>query len=419
MESENPTSTGQHHNLNQFDIVIAGGGLSGTLSALGLASLKKADGSPLSIAIIEANDIHKTPKLTFDSRVLALSHGSAEYLKSLNVWHRIAERAAPIKNIHISDRGYYGKARLAAKDHQVSALGYVVEMSLLGQAFLSELSEKTQIESKNITWFCPDHITDINWQSESVNITLKSSQQLNAKLLLACDGAQSTCRQFAKISSTQQPYHQSALIANVSMAKPHNNIAYERFTDSGPIAMLPLTDNTEQSHKCSLVWTLTPEQAEDVVKLDENAFKQHLEMAFGSWLGQVEKIGERFVYPLNLVQASEQVYHRMALIGNASHTIHPIAGQGFNLGLRDVQQLCGCIANNIEKGKDIADFSSLTRYANKRKADHQQIIALTDSLVTLFSNDLPPLVAGRNIGLKVLNYFSPLKKRLVDKTMGY
>ena len=421
MERKNSTSFEQPQNedQNQFDIVIAGGGLSGTLSALGLASLKKVDGSSLSIAIIEANDIHQTPKLSFDSRVLALSHGSAKYLKSLSVWDDIAPHATAIKNIHISDRGHYGKARLAAQDHQVSALGYVVEMSLLGKAFLSELSETTQGESKNISWFCPDHITDIEWQSESVNITLNSSQQLKAKLLLACDGAQSTCRQFANISSSHQPYNQSALIANVSMAKPHNNIAYERFTELGPIAMLPLTDNSEQSHKCSLVWTLTPEQADEIKALGDNAFKQHLEIAFGSWLGSVEKVGERVTYPLNLVQANEQVYHRMALIGNASHTIHPIAGQGFNLGLRDVQQLCETVKNNIEQGLDLADFSSLMRYAVKRKTDHQQVITLTDSLVTLFSNDLPPLIAGRNIGLKVLNYFTPLKQRLVDKTMGY
>ncbi|MDO6445878.1 2-octaprenyl-6-methoxyphenyl hydroxylase [Colwellia sp. 1_MG-2023] len=425
----NTTQTDQ----NQYDVIIAGGGLSGTLSALGLASQTKADGSPLSIAIIEANDIQQTPKLTFDSRVLALSHGSVEYLKSLNVWQDIAPHAATIKNIHISDRGYYGKARLTAKDHQVSALGYVVEMSVLGQAFLSKLTQLQSLQkaseitstkplksvTANITWFCPDHITGINWQQDSVKVNLNSSQQLSAKLLLACDGGQSTCRQFANIASTTKSYEQCALIANVSMAKAHQDIAFERFTESGPIAVLPLTDSGKESHKCSLVWTLTPEQAAKLVALDETQFKLELELAFGSWLGKVEKVGERVMYPLNLVQANEQVYHRMALIGNASHTIHPIAGQGFNLGLRDVQQLCDCIAFNIRQNLDIADFSALMRYANARKADHQQVIKLTDSLVTLFSNDLPPLVAGRNIGLKVLNYCTPLKNCLVNKTMGY
>lgn len=399
---------------NKFDIIIAGGGLSGALSALSLAALKKQDGSPLSIAIIEATPILKTPKTTFDSRVLALSHGSVEYLKSLSVWDDIAPQAAPIKKIHISDRDYYGKARLCAQEHQVSALGYVAEMSLLGSAFLSSLSKH-----KNITWFCPDHITNINWEIKNVSVTLNSSKKLTGQLLLACDGAQSTCREFANISSTSKAYNQSALIANVSMGNAHNNVAFERFTSSGPIAMLPLTEQAENSHKCSLVWTLAPEQASEIIALDDDDFKKRLELSFGSWLGSVDKVGERVVYPLSLVQANEQVFHRMALVGNASHTIHPIAGQGFNLGLRDVHQLRHMIAKNIEQGIDIANFSELTRYAVKRKEDHKQVISLTDSLVTLFSNDLPPLVVGRNVGLKVLNYFTPLKKLLVDKTMGY
>jgi len=398
----------------KFDIIIAGGGLSGALSALSLAELTQQDGLPLSIAIIEANPIHQLPEKTYDSRVLALSHGSAQYLKQLNLWNDIDASAAPIENIHISDRGHYGKARIKAKSHQVNALGYVVEMSVLGHAFLAKLTQY-----KNITWFCPDHITEIDWQSNAVNVSLNSSQNITGNLLLACDGGQSTCRQFANINSTSKSYLQSALIANVSMAKPHNNIAYERFTESGPIAVLPLKEQAKESHKCSLVWTLTPEQAEHLVTLPSDKFKQQLELAFGSWLGSVEKVGERVVYPLNLVQASEQIYHRTVLVGNASHTIHPIAGQGFNLGVRDIKHLSQTISDNIKAKRDIGNFKALTEYAIKRKEDHQQVIHLTDSLVSIFSNDLPPLVAGRNIALKVLNYVTPLKNAFVNKTMGY
>ena len=399
---------------SDFDIIISGGGLSGALSALSLSGLTKKDGSLLSIAIIEANPVHQSPQSTFDSRVLALSHGSVEYLTSLSIWGDIAAKASAIKNIHISDKNYYGKARISAQDHQVSALGYVVEMSVLGQVFLSKLKHRA-----NVTWFCPDYITNIDWQKNSVDITLNSSLKLTGKLLLACDGGQSTCRQFANISSSNKPYQQSALIANVTMMNAHQSIAYERFTESGPIAMLPLKDQVYDSHKCSLVWTLTPEQADDYIKLDEESFKQQFELSFGSWLGAIDKVGERAIYPLSLVQADEQIYHRMVLVGNASHTIHPIAGQGFNLGLRDVQQLNDVIANNLEQAIDIANFAQLTKYALKRKADHQEVINLTDSLVTLFSNDLLPLVIGRNIGLKVLNYCSTLKNAFVNKTMGY
>jgi 2-octaprenyl-6-methoxyphenol hydroxylase len=253
--------------------------------------------------------------------------------------------------------------------------------------------------------------------------------------LLACDGAKSPCRQFANIATTSRDYQQSALIANVATAIHHNNIAYERFTETGPIAMLPLTamknTSAKQSNakhngakqnsagRCSLVWTLTPELAEKMVNLSDDEFAQQLEQTFGHWLGNITQVGKRVIYPLKLVQASEQVYHRMALIGNASHTIHPSAGQGFNLGLRDVSEMTDVIKQALAQQQDIGAFTSLVQYSKARQLDQKQVIGLTDSLVTLFSNQLPPLVAGRNIGLKVLNYFPTLKNALVKKTMGY
>jgi len=423
-------------NKQSFDIIIAGGGLSGTLSALSLSQLRKANGEPLSIAIIEAVETttknnssesvqaQATQASAFDARVLALSHGSMQYLKSLSLWHELKHLTTPIKNIHISDRGYYGKARMYSAAHDVSALGFVIEMSQLGKALITTLNKHS-----NITWFCPDSIKTIDWEIGSVNVQLASEQILTAELLLACDGGQSICRQFANISSTTKVYQQSAIIANVSMSKPHNNRAFERFTENGPIAMLPLNDSAGIRHesgttatenrRCSLVWTLNSEQAEQIAKMSDQEFSIEFEQAFGSWLGHVTQAGKRTLFPLSLVQADEQIYHRMVLVGNASHTLHPIAGQGFNLGLRDVEQLTKTIANAIKTKQSFSSLAALTQYAKQRKTDHQQVIALTDSLVTLFSNQLPPLVAGRNIGLKVLNYLTPLKKAFADKTMGY
>ncbi|XQW83920.1 2-octaprenyl-6-methoxyphenyl hydroxylase [Thalassotalea piscium] len=405
------TATPQH-----FDIMIAGGGLSGALAAIALSAISPIKGKPLSIAVIEKNPLHSDPKQSFDDRVLALSHASASYLKTLGIWQYLTHVSQPILDIHISDRDYYGKTRIAADDHQVEALGYVIEMTQIGRAMFERLKDNHQV-----TWFCPDKIATIDWHKDKVSATLESGQTLTGALLLGCDGAQSQCRQAANIEMTTKPYQQSALITNLAMVKPHYNVAYERFTETGPIAMLPLNaqSNSEQSHRCSLVWTLPPEQALKLQTLDESAFKITLEQAFGSWLGGVEKLGVRHCYPLNLVQAQEQVYHRMILIGNASHTIHPIAGQGFNLGLRDVQQLAEFIEQAINTGRDFAEFAQLSAYAEQRKQDHHSIIGLTDSLVMLFSNKLPPLVAGRNIGLKALNYFTPLKKAFVNKTMGY
>lgn len=408
-----------------FDIIISGGGLSGSLMALSLADLNKSDGSLLSIAIVEAikpaatEDKNKKP--LFDDRVLALSHGSASYLQKMGVWQHLAHDACAIDKIDISDRGHYGKARLEAHEHNVSALGYVIEMALLGKAQLTELASKG-----NVQWFSPDTITDIDWQAntqdsktkDKVAITLDSGQSIQASLLLACDGVNSPCRQLAGINSCRSDYQQVALIANVATQKPHNNKAFERFTEFGPLAMLPLSELNGAS-RCSLVWTMSPEQSDNILALPDHEFKQQLELAFGSWLGAITQVGKPDVYPLVLLQASQQTYHRMALIGNASHTIHPIAGQGFNLGLRDVQQMRALIAKGLNEQRDIGSFSLLNEYAQKRRQDQKQVIELTDSLVTLFANDLLPLVMGRNIGLKVMNYLSPFKKTLVNKLMGY
>ncbi len=425
------------NNQHSFDIIISGGGLSGCLMALSLADLAKADGSLLSIAIVEANHVAKkgadkngvntkvkTSHTTtlFDDRVLALSHGSADYLNYLGVWQHLDANACAIEKIDISDRGHYGKARLEAQNHGVSALGYVIEMALIGNGLLSELANKS-----NVHWFCPDSISDINWQPNGdvslVSVELNSGKNLHAKLLLACDGANSPCRKLAGIHVSQSDYQQVALITNVATEKPHQNKAFERFTEFGPLAMLPLAELSGSS-RCSLVWTMSPEQSKEILALNDDEFKVQLELTFGSWLGAITQVGKRETYPLVLLRSQQQTYHRMALIGNASHTIHPIAGQGFNLGLRDVQLMASLLekclqADSLYTSNDIGSFSLLNDYAQQRKKDQKQVIELTDSLVTLFANDLPPLVAGRNIGLKVMNYFTPLKNTLVNKLMGY
>jgi len=423
----------------KLDIIISGGGLSGCLMALSLADVKKSDGSLLSIAIVETNKaetnkpevnqpetratqsiLNNKPSL-FDDRVLALSHGSAKYLDEVGAWKYLTNDVTAIESIDISDRGHYGKARLQAKEHGVLALGYVIEMALIGKALLKALSNK-----KNIQWYSPDTITDIDWYGDdnnNITVTLASKKQLTTSLLLACDGVKSPCRKFANINVRSSDYQQVALIANVATQKPHNNKAYERFTQYGPIAMLPLktinnTHNKRQD-RCSLVWTMPPALADEISTLNDNEFKQKLALAFGEWLGEIVQVGKRDIYPLVLLQAQQQTFHRMALIGNASHTIHPIAGQGFNLGLRDVKKMALLIKDAVKNKQDIGCFSVLNNYEQDRKKDQKQVIQLTDSLVTLFSNNLPPLIAGRTVGLKVLNYLRPLKNALVNKTMGY
>lgn len=425
----------------QFDVIISGGGLSGTLMALSLSKLTKADGSALSIAVIEAQAFQQDRPIDsnalFDARVLALSHGSANYLAELGVWQYLKDRACAITDIDISDRGHFAKARLSAKEHNVNALGYVIDMALIGKAQLTALKSNSHVH-----WFSPDTITEVDWHKESssppfendtdysLTITLKSGTQLASSLLIGCDGVHSPVRQLANIGISCSDYQQVALIANVSTAKPHHNKAYERFTEFGPIAMLPLSEVNGVPHhhnaaennlstRFSLVWTMTPGQAEAITKLDDESFKVELEKAFGSYLGAITHVGKRDMYPLKLLQAQQQIYKRMALVGNSSHTIHPVAGQGFNLGLRDVKILSDLINQALAENQDIGGFSLLHEYQNNRVKDQQQIIGLTDSLISLFANDFTPLVIGRNIGLQALNILPSVKNALVKKTMGY
>ncbi len=405
----------------QFDVVISGGGLSGSLMALSLSSLTHTNGKPLTIAIIETTAIKQALSLTYDDRVLALAHGTASYLQQLDVWSLMQKDACAIKNIHISDRGHYAKARLSAQDHNINALGYVIEMSLIGKALFTCLKDKNRL-TKKITWFTPDTVKNINWQAEQVTIELGSKQSLTTSLLLACDGGHSVCRKLANIEVSVHDYQQTAVIANVSCQHPHLGKAFERFTEQGPLAMLPMSDHHDLKNKqgrCSLVWTLPPEQAMAMANLSAQEFAQQLEYNFGTWLGQITQVGKRDVYPLKLIQAQQQTYQRMALIGNASHAIHPIAGQGFNLGVRDVKQMAELIKQALLCGQNIGSLALLNHYAQQRSQDLKQVITLTDSLVTLFSNQLPPLVIGRNIGLKTLNYIKPFKNTLVKKMMGY
>ncbi len=423
-------------NKQIFDVIISGGGLSGSLMALSLSKLTKADGSLLSIAVIEALPYQQASPSDedglFDARVLALSHGSASYLKKVGAWQFLTQDACAITDIHISDRGHFAKARLNAQEHGVDALGYVIDMALIGKAQLKALKASSAI-GKNIHWFSPDSIESITWSSQcqnhkassthskQVKVHLNSGKALFTSLLLACDGAHSPCRKMANIEVSCNDYQQVALIANVTTSKAHQNKAFERFTDNGPIAMLPLNPIASQpkASRCSLVWTMSPQEAEKVARLNDEEFKLALEGAFGCWLGEISHVGKRDLYPLVLLQAERQIFHRMALVGNSSHTIHPIAGQGFNLGLRDVQVMADLIEKALVNGQDIGSFAILNAYQNDRVKDQREVIQLTDSLVTLFSNELPPLIIGRNIGLQAVNFLSPLKTALVKKTMGY
>ncbi|WP_371373483.1 2-octaprenyl-6-methoxyphenyl hydroxylase [Thalassotalea aquiviva] len=406
--------------LQSFDVIIAGGALTGASVALALSSLKTA--KPLSIAVVDSSPMSGDLPQSYDARVIALSHGSALFLKELGVWSSLKQHAEPIKNIHISDRGHFAKARLSASEQGVSALGYVAEMQAIGNALLTKLKQQPQVQLYTST-----AIEHIAWQRNNVTVRLSDHTELKATLLLGCDGANSVCRKFANIDSHTRDYGQTAIIANVSPELAHQGRAFERFTESGPIALLPMTNG-----RCSLVWTVKNCDVANVMALDDANFADALSRNFGTWLGHFNTVGKRFSYPLILKQVEQQTYPRMALLGNAAHTLHPIAGQGFNLGVRDVKDFANvaqaylhAIANNAKAKDDkkaeadLGRMDLLTQYANKRFVDQQQVIQLTDSLVHIFSNNYWLLALGRGAGLTALNQCDAVKSLFAAKTMGH
>jgi 2-octaprenyl-6-methoxyphenol hydroxylase len=389
-----------------YDILIIGGGMVGASLAVALAPL------PLRVGLIEAVEFESSAQPSYDDRTVALSYGSRRIFESLNIWERLgASAATPIQRIHISDRGHFGFTRLDAHEAGVDALGYVVENRALGQALKPVLAE-----TENLTFICPATVEDVAFAENAASVTLRRGsnlETLSARLLVAADGGRSLVRDKAGIATQRTDYHQTALVTNVTPERPHQNIAYERFTNSGPLAFLPMSEN-----RCAVVWSLSPEKAEALLALDAAQFLAALQEHFGTRLGRLLKVGKRAVYPLALTKVSEHIRPRLVLIGNAAHTVHPVAGQGFNLGLRDVAVLAQVLNEAQRAGRDIGELAVLEGYADWRKRDNLAISTFTDGLVRIFSNDLAPVSFVRNLGLVAVDLFPPAKRTLLRLSMG-
>jgi len=397
--------------MKHFDIIIAGGGMAGATAALTLAKLG------LSIALVESIVPNSDASISFDQRAVALSAASVSILQSLDIWSQIKPLSCAIENIHISDRGHFGFTRLNATDFQVEALGQVIPLDQTGPILWQQIKAK-----KNIEVFCPFEISQIKQptnQSSGEKIALSisngdSEQALCGKLLLAADGTFSSIAKMSGINTTRKSYRQHAIIANIATEKPHKNRAFERFTEQGPLALLPLTQN-----RLSLVWCHDENHIDQVIKLDDRQFTEQLQSAFGYRLGAITKVGQRSDYPLALHLPAETFKGRVLLIGNAAHTLHPIAGQGFNIGLRDIAALYDWLQNALDEGQDIGEPKLLEKYQQQRQADWHKTITATDSLVKLFSNDFLPLVIGRDKALFWLDKLPFAKRKLAMAAMGF
>jgi len=391
--------------VTDYDVLIIGGGLVGGTLACALS------GQNLRIGLVEAYPFKSEQQPSYDDRSIALAYGSRRILEGIGLWQSLAEHSTAIHKIHVSDRGHFGFTHLDRNESGHDALGYVIENRNIGNIFAERLAQQDNIEL-----LCPAELQSLQTDEQQARITITQNQQqrqLSARLVIGADGGQSAVRRLCNIGNRHWDYGQSAIIANITPEQPHQNIAYERFTDTGPLALLPMS-----KQRCSLVWTVRNENVDDILALRDESFLTQLQQRFGQRLGALQQCGRRNSYPLKLIRAQAHSTARVALIGNAAHTLHPIAGQGFNLGIRDVAALAEIISDSLQQGKDIGSAISLQQYEQWRSKDQRNVSAITDTLVRIFSNNFTPLVLARNAGLLAMDLLPPLKRRLERQAMG-
>ncbi|MCS2152592.1 2-octaprenyl-6-methoxyphenyl hydroxylase [Scandinavium goeteborgense] len=384
-----------------MSVIIVGGGMTGATLALAISHLSAGK---LPVHLVEAVAPESQAHPGFDARAIALAAGTCQQLARVGIWQALRECATAIRTVHVSDRGHAGFVTLDADDYSLPALGQVVELHDVGQRLFALLRK-----APGVTLHCPARVDSFTRSQDSVDVVLDNGVTLTGKLLVAADGSRSALGEQCGIAWQQQPYEQLAVIANVTTAVPHDGRAFERFTEHGPLAMLPMSDG-----RCSLVWCHPLENRDEVLSWSDARFCQELQQAFGWRLGRITHSGSRNAYPLSLTTASRAISHRMALVGNAAQTLHPIAGQGFNLGLRDVISL----AEMLAQANDPGDYALLSRYQQRRADDKSATVGVTDGLVHLFANRWAPLVAGRNVGLMAMELFTPARDALAQRTLG-
>ncbi|MEM9304095.1 MAG: 2-octaprenyl-6-methoxyphenyl hydroxylase [Pseudomonadota bacterium] len=388
----------------RHDVIVTGGGLVGASLAIGLAR------RGLTTALVEAHPYRAAEQPSYDDRTLALNHASCRILDDLGIWPGLGEGVTPIREVRVSARGRLGTAVIAAEDMQVDALGHVIEGRLIGRAVIDALPAVP-----GLTVFNPARVTTFHEDRAGVVVDIDGedgARTLHASVLAGADGAESTIRRQLGLACRRRDYGQSAIIANVTPERAHAGRAFERFTDTGPVAMLP-----HQGQRCGSVWVTTDEQADALMALDDDAYQAQLQERFGYRLGRLKRIGRRSRYPLRLVHAAQTVSGRTVVLGNAAHTIHNVAAQGFNLGLRDVATLIDCLVVALDEDRDPAD--ALLAYQAARTPDTDRIVSFTDTLIDAFAVDLPLLEHLPALGIMLVDRIPALKRALARRTMGY
>jgi len=398
----------------QYDVVVVGGGLVGASFALNLS--QQINDSVYRILVVEAADsINFNQQPSFDSRSTALSFGSRQIFETMNLWSAITPLVEPIVEIQVSDRGHFGRTTLSSAEQGVEALGYVIENRELG----SILGEAMQASS-GVSVLAPATITQIKPGRSGMELTVAREEQLtklSAKLVVLADGGRSSICESLGIDQTKTDYGQHAVITNVAFERPHSGVAFERFTESGPLAVLPLSD-FQKSNRGSLVWSVSESSREELLNCDEEIFRSMLTQYFGERLGRIMQIGKRVAYPLSLTLAREQVRPGLVLLGNVAHTLHPVAGQGLNLALRDSAALVRQLVIAKEQQVDPGEVKNLQAYLESQNQDQFESVLFTDQTVKLFSNNQWGQSAIRKLGLLGLELMPSMRSRFARSAMG-
>ena len=390
------------------DVLIIGGGLVGSVLATAFSRAK------LRTVLIEARDPKELGQASFDDRSVALANGSQRILDGLGLWEALVSDAEPIRSIHISERGRFGVSRILATEEGVPALGYTLENRVLTNAIWTDLSGE-----KYFTCIAPAQLKKITWNADAVKASVSladGNQIITGRLLIAADGARSSVRKALSIDMIEDKYSQNAVVLNIKTEVHHNGRAFERFATDGPLAFLPLSRS-----RTAVVWTRPERELGRSMSLDEIAFRDELQNAFGHRLGKLTRIGARSSYPLARVRSKQRVGDRVVLVGNAAVSLHPVAGQAFNVALRDVAVLTEII--NEERASqglqaDIGGPELLARYDELRRNDQRRVAAFTHALIRLFGCRGSPVAITRALGLMAFDLMPGAKAQLARHTMG-
>ncbi len=388
----------------QADVVIVGGGMVGATLACALGD------SPLKVMLLEAGSgQYELPETGFELRVSAITRASQRIFETLGVWPGIvARRMSPYRDMHVWDATGSGVIHFDSAELGEATLGHIIENNVITAALYERLNA-----FENIEVITNAATASITIYAENASVALKNGNCIKTKLIIAADGSRSGLRQQFGISVRGWDYDHTAVVTYVKTEKPHQETAWQRFLPTGPLAFLPLADNYS-----SIVWSTQADEAKELTNMADDDFCHALAQAFDHTLGKIELTGPRACFPLRFFVANEYVKHRLALVGDAAHTIHPLAGQGVNLGLADVASLAEVLMDAVTQEKDIGVMSVLRRYERWRKADSLSLFVAMDSLKHLFSSEHPGLQWLRNVGLSLTNKITPVKNHLVRSAMG-